>query len=242
MWSRFIFTHRYQATAAAKWLGGADYRYALRTDSKPVPFEPLPAEAQRRALQALLATLDPEWLLLPESVCRLIPPKAYGYRRDRESPGGYTGVQLDPVSLAEAAAQHTYNLLLQPERLARLALQSASDNAAVSVTEVFDGLFARCFGPAQTGLSGMIQRRNGAALLAHWRRLVTAAEVSPEVRAGAHAALSAGAQWLGSQQGARSETAQFYRYQLWLIEQFMAHPDAEETLMPRTLPPGSPIG
>lgn len=236
------FYHRYQAAAAAKWLGGREYRYGLRSDSDPEAFGPLPAAAQRRALQGLLETLDPEALLLPESVRRLIAPKAYGYQRSRESPDGYTGAQLDPVSLAEAAAQHTYNLLLHPERLARLALQSASDSGAVSVDEVFDALFVRSFGTSKTGLAGMIQRRNGAALLAHWRRLVMATDVSPEVRAGAYAALGRGAQWLGSQSDGRPETGPFYQYQLWLINQFMAHPDAQETPTPRTLPPGSPIG
>ena len=57
--------HRYQIAAAAKWIGGADFTYAIRTatgTSPAMPFQIVPAERQREALAALLTTLDPSVL------------------------------------------------------------------------------------------------------------------------------------------------------------------------------------
>jgi hypothetical protein len=235
------FYHRYQAEAAAKWLGGYRYRYAVKGGSAPLPVEPQAAEQQRRALRTLLATLDSRWLELPEAVRRIVPPKAYGYERDRESPDGHTGALLDPVSLAEAAAQHTLDLLLDPERLARLALQAGENASAVSIEEVFDATFERLFESPQEGLAAVIQRRNGAALLAQWRRLVSG-DAAPEVRMAAHAALRESADWLRARREAMAPGNGFHDYQLWLIDTFMQHPEQGAVPEPRSMPPGSPIG
>ena len=43
--------------------------------------ERIPGAEQRRALQALLRTIDPKTLTLPESIVSLIPPRAEGYPR-----------------------------------------------------------------------------------------------------------------------------------------------------------------
>ena len=52
------FFHRYQVEAAAKLVGGVDYRFNLAGDGQELSL-PLLAEEQRAALQAVLATLDP---------------------------------------------------------------------------------------------------------------------------------------------------------------------------------------
>src|SRR5205809_2077210 len=64
--------HRYQVEAAAKLVGGEDYTFSLRGkgDRNPQIIAP---EEQRRALAAVLETLKPEALPLPESLLRLIP-------------------------------------------------------------------------------------------------------------------------------------------------------------------------
>src|SRR5208337_869799 len=59
--------HRYQTEAAAKEVGGMNYRYALRGDGQVVTEIVDPAN-QKRALDALLKTLVPETLALPESL------------------------------------------------------------------------------------------------------------------------------------------------------------------------------
>ncbi len=70
--------HRYQTEAAAKEIGGLDYRYALRGDGELVTNIVDPAN-QQKALDAVLKTLAPETLTLPESLLRILPPRAFGY-------------------------------------------------------------------------------------------------------------------------------------------------------------------
>ena len=235
------YYHRYQVEAAGKWLGGSDYRYALRRPGETYRFTPMAAPEQRRALDALLSTLEPRFLHLPLALRQQIPPKAYGYERSRESAAGYTGAQLDPVSLAEASIQHTLDVLLAPARLARMELQFADDPSMPAVDEMFQRLFERLLVPAElTGLDAAIQQRGGAALLANWRRLAASAEVAPEVRARAWAALDEAAAWL--RRNPRGGDPDFFRFQLWLIERFQARPPALEDLPRREMPPGSPIG
>jgi hypothetical protein len=56
------FYHRYQLTAAAKTLGGLNYRHSLRGDGQPTS-SPVPAEDQRAALAAILTALEPSALV-----------------------------------------------------------------------------------------------------------------------------------------------------------------------------------
>ncbi len=75
--------HRYQVEAASKLLAVQDYTFSLsgRGDQNPQIVSP---EEQRRALAAVLDTLKPDALALPESLLRLMPPRPSGYPRGRE--------------------------------------------------------------------------------------------------------------------------------------------------------------
>ncbi|WP_295798609.1 zinc-dependent metalloprotease [uncultured Microbulbifer sp.] len=118
------YGHRYQAEAVGKLIGGLDYDY-LYNDAEPESYTMVAAEKQQAAIDALAGTLRPEFLTLPERVLKLLPPKSYGYSRTNESFAAYTGVAFDGIAMAEAAAGHTYSILLDPERAARLQEQRA---------------------------------------------------------------------------------------------------------------------
>ena len=118
------YGHRYQAEAVGKLIGGLDYDY-LYNDASPESYTMVAADKQQQAIDALAATLKPEFLALPERVLNLLPPKSYGYSRTNESFPAYTGVAFDGIAMAEAAAGHTYAILLDPERAARLQEQHA---------------------------------------------------------------------------------------------------------------------
>jgi hypothetical protein len=111
--------HRYQTEATVKEIGGLDYRYNLRGDGQPGPSIVDPAE-QKRALTAVLKTLSPETLTLPESLLRILPPVPPGYARSRESLPSETGLTFDPVAAAESAADLTLGVLLDPARASRI--------------------------------------------------------------------------------------------------------------------------
>ena len=128
------------------------------------------AAMQQQALTALLSTLDSEFLTLSEDIISLIPPKAYGYTRTRESFSSQTGLTFDPISAAEASAKHTLTFLLNKERLARLQQQAAwyqkkgnsgkQVNAIFSVQQVITQLVNSTIrqGP-ETGLALLVQQR-----------------------------------------------------------------------------------
>ena len=111
--------HRYQTEATIKEIGGLDYRYNLRGDGLPNP-EVVDAAQQKRALTAVLKTLAPETLTLPESILKLLPPVPPGYPRTQESFPAHTGLTFDPVAAAESAADLTLQVLLDPARASRL--------------------------------------------------------------------------------------------------------------------------
>lgn len=132
--------HRYQVEAAAKLVGGVNYTYAVRGDGQPTN-QMIEDAVQREALDGLIATLDPQFLALPERVIALIPPQASGYRRDRELFKVYTGLTFDPIAAAESSVEHTLDLLLHPQRLARVVEQSAREGKRLNLADLFDALF-----------------------------------------------------------------------------------------------------
>jgi hypothetical protein len=118
--------HRYQTEATVKLIGGVDYTYNLRGDHQSGP-RIVDSSIQNDALQALLHTIDPEVLALPEHLLELIPPQPARIPQTREHFQGYTAPLLDPASMAEVAADHTMSLIFNPNRSARLVLQHARD-------------------------------------------------------------------------------------------------------------------
>ncbi|GIS47635.1 MAG: hypothetical protein Ct9H90mP20_3050 [Candidatus Neomarinimicrobiota bacterium] len=89
--------HRYQIEAAAKIIGGLNYSYALRGDGQLVTAM-LQSDHQLKSLDALLETMQPEFLTLNENLLKLIPPRASGRGKTRESFQSKTGVLLLMVS------------------------------------------------------------------------------------------------------------------------------------------------
>lgn len=111
--------HRYQTEAAIKEIGGLDYRYQLRGDNQPAP-EIVPSAEQKKALTAVLKTLSPDTLTLPEPLLKILPPRPPGLPRTRESFPSETGLTFDPIATAESAADLTLNVLLDPARASRI--------------------------------------------------------------------------------------------------------------------------
>ncbi len=116
--------HRYQTEAAVKLIGGVNYSYAMRGDGQ-VTNEAVSPKEQSAALEAVLATLDPEFLEIPENIIKLIPPQPVDYERHRELFPTKTQLFFDPTTAAEVAAGNTLRLLLNDARLARIVEQNA---------------------------------------------------------------------------------------------------------------------
>lgn len=116
--------HRYQTAAVSKSIGGVRYTYAMRGDGQATN-DPVPEAEQQRAFDMLLLTLEPEFLALPETLIRRIPPPPIGYGRNREMFKSNTGGFFDPLAAAAGSAGLTLDLLLNSVRLNRLSEQQA---------------------------------------------------------------------------------------------------------------------
>jgi hypothetical protein len=237
------FYHRYQAEAVGKWLGGSYYTYAQRQPGVPFQQTSVLAVDQVRAMNLLLATLSPAFLNLSDDTLALIPPMAYGHSRTRENPSGLTGLLMDPISMAEAAAQQTLDIVMHPERLARLQLNHARDDKAPGVAILLKALGKEVLKRRHSGREREIQQRVSAAITQHWMRLVRHPEaVAPEVQALLHQALLDAKAWYMTQakRGAADYRA-FYTWQAHRISQYENSEQPNDMAKPRQAPPGSPI-
>jgi hypothetical protein len=144
--------HRYQTEAAVQSIGGEDYRYAVRGDHQQIA--PMVAAAQQRAaLKAVLKTLDPQMLTLPEPLIAMFPPRPPSLPRTQESFHGDAGDAFDPMAPVQAASSITLSALLEPARANRLVDFHARDSSMPSLKEVIDALLqATWYAPAQQGL------------------------------------------------------------------------------------------
>ena len=127
--------HRYQVQAAATVLGGQSFTYAMRGDGQ-VPNERVAATDQRAALSAMLATLEPSVLNIPERVTSLIPPRPPQSGASRELFPRHTGYVFDPMAAASTAALITLDQLTDHKRAARLNNQHRVDTSLPSFGEV----------------------------------------------------------------------------------------------------------
>ena len=224
------FLHRFQTEATAKVLGGNEYTYALRGDGQPVT-RIVPAAEQWQALQALLKTIEPDTLTLPERILDLIPPRPPAYQRTRENFPNRTGVTFDPVAGAEAAANLTVGLILNPQRAARLDEYHARNGENPSFSEVVAALIQASWkAQPAAGLGKNITETVRLVVLNHLCVLSMNPEAPAEVRAEAMAAVSS-----IKDQGGDPAVMEW-------ITRFERNP--KEFAMPALVepPPGQPIG
>ena len=234
--------HRYQTEAASKVLGGLYYTYAIRGDGQKIT-ERIPGVEQRRALEALLHTIEPGALTLSPNILALIPPRAEGYSRTREDFHNRTGLTFDPIGAAESAASLTVGLILNPQRAARLVQYHAEDPNSPGLTEVIDRLMAVTLrarpGP---GLAAEVQRAVGAVVLYDLMVLAANESATAEVRAIARFKLTALSEWATVDLNADENTRAFYAWAAEQVKRFETNPKDIGIPKPAEPPPGQPIG
>ena len=237
--------HRYQTTAATKVIGGLTYSYALRGDGQH-PTAMIPAAQQERALDAVLKTLAPETLALPEALIAAIPPRPSGYPRDRELFDTHTGLTFDPLGAAESAANQTLGILLNRERAARLEEFHSRDAQLPGLAHVLGRLVEATWkSPREAGYRGAIQRTVEDAVLYHLMTLASDDAAVAEVRAQTLQTLEDLGTWAAKQasvtrDGARRSHLNFAAAEIGRFER-----EPSQVLKPsepKAPPPGDPIG
>ncbi|MBK5256710.1 MAG: zinc-dependent metalloprotease [Vicinamibacteria bacterium] len=225
--------HRYQVEAASSVLGGQHYIYAMRGDGR-VPTRASTAAEQKGALEALLRTLKPSELKVPESVLKLIPPRPPGYGPHRELFPRFTGSTFDAISPAVVAADLTMAYLVDDERAARLVEQKALDATLPGFDDVMNEVVRSTFG-AQTSSAYEAEIARSVERVVVDRLMDTAANARmPQVRAIAQAVLTVITKMGGTDPG-RALIAQD-------IERFNERPLTAPLMTTPTAPPGAPIG
>ncbi len=230
--------HRYQVEATASAIGGVEYTYAVRGDGLQ-PFRRVSADMQRGALDALMRTLVPAELTLPESVLNVIPPRPPGFGRHRELFPRYTGSAFDAVTPAVVAAGHTVAMVLEPTRAARLVQQHTFDPSLPSLEEVLEGLFEASMGAsANTEYQAEVKRAVEGVVLARVMWLARNASM-PQVRAISSASLRRSHSELLS----RGQSEAHAQMLAGDIQRFLDRPGEVVTdRVAPSAPPGSPIG
>ncbi len=229
------FFHRYQVEGTVKLIGGLDYSYKLRGDNQATP-KVVPEAEQLKALDALLATISPEVLALPESVLNLIPPRPAGIASSRELFSGNTGPSLDALGIAQTAADLPISLILNPQRANRL-VEYGARNEGPSLSEVIDRIIRKTVTMrGGDDYYGSIQQTVNFVVVMNLIQLHASNQANPVTKAVVYKKLTAISEML-------SEREEPMAMQLSeMIETYFKAPKAFD--IPRELPapPGSPIG
>jgi len=251
--------HRYQVEAAVKLIAGIDYGYDVKSNNLKIMskqgVQSVSATIQQQALSSLLATLDASFLTISEDIISLIPPKAYGYHRTRESFSSQTGLTFDPVSAAQASAKHTLALLLNEERLARLQQQASrspmsnrkgdSEKRVISVHELISQITEKTLKQRpESGLKLLVQQRVNQQVIEQLLELWHSKKSVPEVRSEVFTSLKSIAGWLDGNNDNRKYKPLSAHFKLLEQKIEFSLEQGKQVVIPKkvNMPPGSPIG
>jgi hypothetical protein len=173
--------HRYEVVATAKAIGGADFSYAVNGGGKEQSL-PVPPDAQRAALSALLATLSPDALRVPAPLVPLLSAPRNGSDNrqfDIEVFQTEHGPVFDPLIAADVSAEITLNSLLAPARLARVSAQHAVDANMLGVGEILDALWSK----VEPGHADMLSERIAYRAVVKLAAIAQDSATTPEVAA-----------------------------------------------------------
>ena len=238
--------HRYQVEAAGKALGGVEMHYDLNTSDRRRQ-RVYPASEQRRALTAMVATLDPAALDISDDTLSLLVPAPYSDWDAIATRELFDSAQYPAFSrrdAATAASRITLRAMLSTARLARIADQSARDETQLSQDELFDALDAALFVPGNDEARRLAPVREAIQTEYVDRMLALINSGVPAASITARARLESLADGLP---GRRRSAAGRRDHRNWLarrIEAGLAAIDTGESVASNEtgVPPGSPIG
>lgn len=239
--------HRYQVAGVVKLLGGIDYSYAVNGDGHE-PALPIAPALQQQALDALMTTLDPVQLDLPDRLIDLLSDgQAATAERgfDIEVFPSMGGPVFDLPGVATSAADMTLAALLDPERLNRMVEQHRRDPRQMGVSAMMTTLLAAVTPVAgNEGRYAEIRRRLRLRLVGDAAAALNDKALSPTAAAELQAALATFGARLQGFHGEAEEMVQTQSLAAILTGHDMAKLArlAPDRTPAATLPPGAPIG
>ncbi|MBX7151032.1 zinc-dependent metalloprotease [bacterium] len=231
--------HRYQLEAVSKMVGGLNYSYAVRGDNQIITAI-VKRDDQQKALDAMLDCLNPGSLTMSESILKIIPPRLYVFYPTREIFTKRTGITFDAVAPAEALANFTVSLLLQPNRAERLVEYHARDNN-LGLDEVISRLIEKTWkAKRETGLNSQVQLATEQIVLTRLFALAQNEKTSYQVRAIVSQALKNLNEFIDVQKTKTKDTT--YLAHLQFAAERIKNPEKISGASTFDLPPGAPIG
>lgn len=230
--------HRYQMAAASKHIGGMRFNYGLRGDGQPQA-EIVPAAEQRKALTAVLRTLDPVALDIKDETLNLLMPPLISYSiadSDRELFRRTAAPAFDVSAAADTAADLTFDALFDPRRAARLVEFKRRDAANLGLNDMLQTVRRYVMKPAPSGRRGEISKSVQARFVFALMDLGSNSAATPSVKARVDVMLRR-----------VQDDLEVAGHGLWLtglIDSYLDRGIAADPVVARaqTTPPGSPIG
>ncbi len=238
------FIHRFQIEGAAKMVGGLNYSYAIKGADDLVT-EWVKATDQKNAIDALVGTLNADHLALPEKLLKIIPPRAFGYGRTRETFKSKTGVTFDALTPAQTAADMTLSLLFHPERANRLLEYNSRNSDLPSLSEVINKVLAKTiYQPSKNGYIGEIGRIVNVQVIRNILSLGASQNIHPQVKAITDLKISQiKSKLLDTKNSNKSEAEMAHSsYLLSLISKYEKNVSSFRNTKALSPPDGSPIG
>lgn len=235
--------HRYAIEGAMKAIGGMEYTFALRGDTQ-VPAKIIDPAKQRRALAALLATMQPKALAIPERILVNLPPSPFGID------GGWifdspAGIVFDPLAAARALSGYVADGVLQPDRVERMITFHARNAASPSADEVIGTMIESVYTntPATTTYELGLRRAARRSVVDALLNLASSPRATSDARAIAEYHLNRLATRMATATAAdtddRAANAAVVRDARNWLDKRIAPPKTTGIIQ---LPPGTPIG
>lgn len=231
--------HRYQLEAVTKIVGGMYYTYAIRGDGQQVTKAVSKAD-QVRALDAIIDCLDPDKLVLPQSLLTIIPPRPAGYEGGRELFRKRTGLAFDALTPAETAADLPFSFLFDGDRLTRLVQYEVTSNGLGLGTMIQMLVDKTWKAPRKTGMQKLIQFQTEQILLTY----ILAAAVNPNSSIQTKAVVQLKAKQLKTYISSQLKIVkdESYLAHLEMALERMKAPEKATPTLHSPIPPGAPIG
>jgi len=228
--------HRYQSEAVSKLIGGINYSYNVRGDKQVQPTV-IPAATQSKALQAVLKSLSPEVLTIPNKIVQIIPPRPPMYYGVGETFPKRTGMSFDPLAAAEALAHFQLSFLFNAERANRL-VQLKAMNGTPGWDDVLDATINAIWKAApEKGLAREVQKQTQQMVLTWLLALSKNEQANYAVQSICFNRLEALKKYAASQMNNPADKAHFsYAIERINNPKDIALPQHKE------IPPGAPIG
>ena len=195
---------------------------------------------QLKALNAIMECIDPKFLLLPDDIVKLIPPRPSGYNFTRELFKKRTGLAFDALSPAETAADLPLSFLFNTERINRM-VQNEAANGGLGLNEMINILINKTWKAApRTGMEKLIQQQTQQILLTYLLAVSVDDNTSFTAKAIVQKALNDLKKYIELQQ--KNTMDQLMPGNFILALERMKAPDKAKPTIHAAIPPGAPIG